>query len=228
MRVFNRLEGALAGLVLALCLSGMSVMALTVPQATSVLVRAADSASITGLTEQDTLLVAERVRAYVADLGPPAPLPSTVEDSEGVPREGFTPRAVVHLDDVRAVFAATRWSSVALGLVFAVWLIVRMLQRKRSLVAYACKFSGAMMFALFTLALLGGAFAFDILFAYFHKPLFAEGTWLFPADELLVQLFPELFWMLAGALWAGASMLLAGCLWVIAKLVEAPTKGLRG
>lgn len=224
MSAINRLEGVLIGLILALCLSGMSVMALTLPQVTSVLVRAVDSASITGLTEQDTLFVAEHVRAYVADIGPPVPLPAIVEDREGVTREGFTPRAVVHLDDVRTVFAATRWISIALGLAFAVWLIVRILQRKRSLVAYAFRSSGVMMFGLFALALLGGVLDFDILFAYFHKPLFVEGTWLFPAEELLVQLFPERFWMLAGALWAGVSMFFAGCLWVTAKLVEVSTK----
>ncbi|MBS3973383.1 MAG: DUF1461 domain-containing protein [Actinobacteria bacterium] len=222
MRALARMEGVFVGAVLALCLSSAVVLALTVPQVTATLVKAADSANITGLTQQDALSVAEQVRAYVADIAPPAPLPSTVEDSEGALHEGFTHRAVAHLDDVRAVFAVTRWASVALGLVFAVWLIVRLVQRQHSLVAFACRCASATIFMLFALALIGAVMDFDTLFAYFHKPLFAEGTWLFPAEELLVQLFPERFWMLAGALWAGTSMLIAGCLWVISRRIETP------
>lgn len=221
MRALVRLEGVLAGVVLALCLSGASVLVLTAPQVTAALVRIADSAEIAGLTQQDALSIAEQVRAYVADTASPPPLPSAVEDSEGDLREGFTRRAVVHLDDVRAVFAAVRWSGVAFGLVFAVWLIVRLMQRQHSLVAFACRCASATIFALFALALIGAALDFDTLFAYFHKPLFAEGTWLFPADELLVQLFPERFWMLAGALWAGAAMSFAGFLWIVSRRIAA-------
>ena len=34
---------------------------------------------------------------------------------------------------------------------------------------------------------------FDILFALFHKPLFSEGTWLFPADACIINIYNEEF-----------------------------------
>ncbi len=47
------------------------------------------------------------------------------------------------------------------------------------------------------------AFAFDLLFDWFHSLFFAEGSWLFYADNTLIRLFPQKLWVDA-FIWAGA------------------------
>jgi len=208
------IEPLIVGAVIAVCLVGLWVQALSMPFVTSVLVRAVDSATVTGLTEEATLTTAEAVRAYVVDAERPDPLPTTVEG-----REGFSARAVKHLDDVRVVMSAARRITIALGLVVALWLFVRYLQRKPAPVVSACKAAGYIL--VLTPVLLGAAalIDFDTFFAYFHKPLFYGDTWLFSADELLVQLFPEPFWMASGGLLAGLTLSAAGALFLLAGLL---------
>lgn len=41
---------------------------------------------------------------------------------------------------------------------------------------------------------LGGVLAWEWWFEWFHQMLFAEGTWLFYEDDLLIRLYPEQFW----------------------------------
>ncbi len=212
--IVSRLESLIVGAVIAVCLVGLSVQALSMPFVTSVLVRAVDSATGTGLTEESTLTVAEAVRAYVADPQRPDPLPATVEG-----REGFSARAVKHLDDVRVVMSASRRITIALGLVVALWLFVRYLQRKPAPVVSACRAAGGILVLTPVLLAAAALIDFDTFFAYFHKPLFYGDTWLFPADELLVQLFPEPFWMASGGLLVGLALSAAAALFLLAGLL---------
>ena len=43
---------------------------------------------------------------------------------------------------------------------------------------------------------------FDTFFSAFHGLFFEPGTWTFPSDSVLIRLFPEAFWIAAGASWA--------------------------
>lgn len=51
--------------------------------------------------------------------------------------------------------------------------------------------------------------AWETAFNLFHQILFAPGTWSFPPDSMLVQLYPPAFWFDA-TLVAGATILLIG------------------
>ena len=50
---------------------------------------------------------------------------------------------------------------------------------------------------------------FERFFAWFHGLFFSAGTWEFPADSLLIEVFPEGFWVAAGSTW-GALVMLGG------------------
>jgi uncharacterized membrane protein len=59
---------------------------------------------------------------------------------------------------------------------------------------------------------LAAAFAlsdFEWFFSAFHGLFFRAGTWTFPFDSLLIQLFPEPFWAVLGAAWAALVGLMA-------------------
>ena len=60
---------------------------------------------------------------------------------------------------------------------------------------------------------------------------FEAGTWQFSEEELLIQLFPEPFWVLAGAAWAGLTGIGAlGLLgyWLVARLGAASDSSAAG
>ena len=48
---------------------------------------------------------------------------------------------------------------------------------------------------------------FDSLFGQLHTLFFTGGSWIFPADSLLITLFPESFWMGMAIVWVAVSIL---------------------
>lgn len=60
----------------------------------------------------------------------------------------------------------------------------------------------------------------QFFFAEFHRIFFSDGTWTFPADSTLIQLYPEQFWIDAGI----AVVALAVLFSVILLIATWPTK----
>ncbi|HET6498796.1 MAG TPA: DUF1461 domain-containing protein, partial [Coriobacteriia bacterium] len=151
-----------------------------------------------------TSALAERVRAFVAGADG-VTLPLTLEDG----RPAFDARAVSHLVDVRYVLRGA-WIAAGIAAVLAAaWTMAAVRTGRRrelaaSLTGAAWGTAGAV-----ALAVLGAVVDFDWFFTAFHAAFFAPSTWQFPADALLIRLFPEPFWAVSGAVW-GAGALLAG------------------
>ena len=47
---------------------------------------------------------------------------------------------------------------------------------------------------------------FNGFFAAFHSLFFANGTWTFSADSLLICMYPPDFWIGMGAVWLAATL----------------------
>lgn len=202
-RMARRLEAGGAALVLVLVVLGGSLSLITTPACVRTLVSAVDSAELTGLGEQVTLDVAEQVRRFVIDPGAPD-LPRTIG---GAP--AFERAAVEHLVDVREVMVPARRLTLGLFVMLFLWVLVRWRTLDgRRIVGSACAAASAIMLAASVLALVVGVADFDALFAWFHSLFFADGTWTFPFEALLIRVFPLPFWIAAGAIW-GALVLLA-------------------
>lgn len=198
MRPAALVETAVAGLVLAVACLGIALLPLTTPLAVRTVATAVHAERGSGLSLTTTLEAAESVRRFVLDRDAPA-LPSTLEG-----REAFDERAVSHLVDVRGVILPARTLTFVLALLGVAWIAARRRTPagQRALRAAAASAVGL----LGGTALLAGAVGvldFDALFTWFHGLFFAEGTWLFPSDALLIQLFPLPFWVTMGALWGG-------------------------
>lgn len=128
--------------------------------------------------------------------------------------------ALDHLQDCIPVFTTSR-ITIVLSLVFAlVGIILLIIRRRRRL-------AGWIMFAT-PLAVIGiisilGIWAFvdfDSLFTQLHALFFAGGTWLFPADSLLITLFPEAFWMGMGIAWVLISVVACLIVCLIGRFVK--------
>ena len=128
--------------------------------------------------------------------------------------------ALDHLEDCIPLFTTSR-ISIVLSLVFAVvGLILLVIRRQR-------KLAGWIMFVT-PLAVIGiilglGIWAFidfDSLFTWLHSLFFTGDTWLFPADSLLITLFPEGFWMGMGIVWVAVSILVCLIVCLIGRFVK--------
>jgi hypothetical protein len=200
----ERAEAAFAAAVVALALIGVGLLPLTTPPAVRGLVAAVGSERDTGLSREETVEAAEDVRRFVTDADAPA-LPERVAG-----RPGFDAFAVAHLVDVRDVLVPARTLTLALAIAVLVWGLARgRAPRGRRVVGAACAGAGGLLLGVAGLVMVAGAFDFDRLFTQFHGLFFEAGTWVFPNDALLIQVFPLRFWIAAGAVWGGAVLLLA-------------------
>jgi integral membrane protein (TIGR01906 family) len=200
-------ETALAALLWVVLCVGSAALALTVPVYTSALVQALGVPHSSGLSVADTLHLSGEVRRLVSDTTYD-PLPSTWK---GQP--AFDTAAVSHLHDVRSVISGARLVTGGGALLLAAYVAACLAWRRFD------RLRGGMLAAAWTLAIVvvaavaAASADFEALFARFHSLFFASGTWTFPADSMLIRLFPEPFWIASGACWAalvlGAAALLA-------------------
>lgn len=211
----SRVESFLAGLVLAVAITGLTLAMVTVPWVTGMLVDRVDSAQLAGLTQPQARILAEEVRAYVTSSNAPALRVSAFG------RPAFDASQTEHLDDVRGVMLSARSATLLTGVLVAAWFAWRASRGRWKLVSSAIRSAGVFLLGAVALVLLAGLADFDTLFTRFHGVFFEPGTWQFASDDLVIQLFPEPFWMAAAAIWAalliGAGALLVAASWVISR-----------
>lgn len=214
----RRLVIAIGTVGLALLVVGLSLQIVLLPGFTRALVERVGSAELAGLSQETTLELAEEVRVYVSVSDAPT-LPRTVDG-----RPGFDERQSSHLDDVRAVIIPATWLTWGLFAGALVWLglAVRAAGATRDTLRRAAWFAGIAVLVTIPVAGLAGVVDFDALFTRFHGLFFAAGTWQFYSTDLIIQLFPELFWVIAGAAWGVLAMAFAVCLAVAARFFGVP------
>lgn len=115
--------------------------------------------------------------------------------------------AVDHLQDCIPVFVTSR-IAIILSLVFAlVGVLLLIIRRQRKLAGWILFATPLAVIAIIAALGIWAFVDFDSLFTALHGLFFANGTWIFPADSLLITLFPEAFWMGMGVVWVFISIL---------------------
>jgi integral membrane protein (TIGR01906 family) len=190
------LTALVVGLALALMVVGIALMPLLHPTFTKLLVERYSETRQAGLSQAQMFHNAELVREFVAD-GDLDSLPATVNG-----RTGFDEAAVSHLRDVRGVLASARTFTGILAAFVVVWLGVATVRKELTTISWALLAGAGFCMLFVVLGAVAGSMSFDTLFTWFHALFFSAGTWQFPADSLLIELFPESFWVAAGLTWA--------------------------
>ena len=212
---WQRVEAIAGALIIALAVIGVALLPLTTPAYVQAMVSAVDSAELTGLGAGRTLEVAEQVRDFVTSRSA-SPLPATVDG-----RPGFDAAAVSHLVDVRDVLVPARTAALSLALLACAWAVLRMRSRTgKSVTAFALALAGRLLLAGAALAIVAGLLDFGGLFARFHAIFFAAGTWVFPPDALLIQVFPLPFWGVSGVMWGVTVVGCAGLMLVASRRIR--------
>lgn len=188
---------------LALLALGAAVLPLQWAPFTRALASRYSLAEEAGLPRAQMVELAEAVRSFV--VAGKGSLPTVVDGSPG-----FDGAAVAHLVDVREVLSGARVVTGLLALALAVWAAAFAAQGSAGEIAATLRTAALATVALPLLGAVVGVTSFDWLFANFHGLFFDSGTWVFPADSLLIRLFPEPFWIACGVGWALLTACAAG------------------
>lgn len=129
---------------------------------------------------------------------------------QGVPEQfTVTPEQIRHLDDVNEVADRFVYPILIAAVMAGFLLIAGFKYVGREVPVKALLWSGIATLALIAILVIWALSSFDGLFAVFHSLFFADGTWTFPADSLLITMLPEDFWVLIGGIWIGITALLS-------------------
>ena len=204
-----------AGFALAIVVVGTAVLPLTGPGFTRTLSTRFSLAAEAGLSPERMREIAEQVRGFVVS-GDPGTLPETVDG-----RSGFDAAAVSHLGDVFGVLNAAKLFTGLVTALVTIWIAIELARRRPGRIADALRAGAVLSVAFVLLAAAAATLDFDSFFTAFHGLFFRSGTWTFAYDSLLIQAFPEPFWVTSGAAWATLTALGAAILWGLARLLSS-------
>ncbi|MEG1098084.1 MAG: DUF1461 domain-containing protein [Raoultibacter sp.] len=120
---------------------------------------------------------------------------------------GLPTDAVTHLDDVRGVINNGKLAIVLAAVVALFTSIIVYLTRGRRRIGLILLGAAGAVCVAFACVGLWVLVDFNGFFAFFHSLFFAEGTWTFSADSLLINMYPPDFWIGMGAAWLITSVL---------------------
>lgn len=126
----------------------------------------------------------------------------------------FTTQEVSHLHDVYFWYHRIQMF-LNFGAIFS-WgvLVVAIYKRK---IQPSLLYSASLMLNVVILLCALGLLVFNSFFVTFHEVLFPQGNWQFPAESVLIQIFPESFWKMMLAV----ILVILGCITMIVRMVAA-------
>lgn len=168
-----------------------------------------------GSPDEATLLEsAEQARRFTVGVES-----QVVFDPSGI--VGLDGGALEHLLDVRTI---VRLAGLVLGVAIALSLVAVAAAvadpANLAVTAASLRWAGVGIGATVVVAAAVVGVGFDWFFVTFHHLLFAEGTWTFSSESLLIRTFPEPFWVAAAVGWLAAVVVLAVILLVASTAVR--------
>jgi integral membrane protein (TIGR01906 family) len=190
------------GFCVALWLVAASFMWVLSPNVTHTMAGRTVNTQLSGLDRDYLVHIADETLAF--SLGDEnADLPIGTDD-----RVAFTPEILSHLRDVRVVFQGAIVFAVVMTVAVIALMVVNGRKGGRRPIGRALVGGSLGAVATVTLLAVIGIMNFNALFAAMHKLFFADGTWTFANDSLLICALPQPFWMMCALTWAVALVIL--------------------
>lgn len=118
----------------------------------------------------------------------------------------FPQSALSHLADCTPLFTTVTISiGVVCGAAIIGLIVIGIFWGRRDVGKVMIGASSLLIVLLFALGI-WAIVDFNSLFTFMHLALFPQGNWTFPADSLLIRLFPEAFWLMMAVLWLAISI----------------------
>lgn len=135
-------------------------------------------------------------------------------------RYTLTDDALDHLDDVYNVLVGVRWTLAAVAVAcIAATAHVYVRCGKKEFGAVLSHASIAVV-AVFVVLAAWVVVDFNGFFAAFHSLFFADGTWTFSWDSLLICMYPPTFWLGMGAVWLAVTVAACAVCFIIGRLLR--------
>lgn len=114
--------------------------------------------------------------------------------------------AISHLNDVNDLFSKLQLPLIGISIlaVFCIMAIIRVYEVQGA--SLPLLVSGAAAIGLLLIFGLWVLIDFNGFFACLHGLFFADGSWMFPADSLLIEMYPQGFWVGMGTVWLGSTI----------------------
>ena len=132
-----------------------------------------------------------------------------LEDEYSLPRN-----ALSHLQDCTPIFTTGRISVGVVGGFALVGLIALGILAGRKRIGGTLITGSALVIGIWA------AVDFDGIFTWMHTLFFAQGSWVFNSDSLLITLFPEAFWAAMAGLWIISSVIFALIAGIVGKILS--------
>lgn len=211
---------ALARIVLAITiiLAGLMVC-IHIPQVTEIVSRLTSNAASVGLSSDAMAKISVSTRDFSLGLIGPEGLKSVLA-TLGIPTSALDESMLTHLQDCTWVFNLMTDLFKALGIASLVLAVLALIIDRRNELSKLLLQSSIL--AILILAAFGIwiTVGFDSFFTLMHSLFFASGTWTFPADSFLIQMFPENFWIGMGVVWGASSVLFSLALILISQVIK--------
>jgi integral membrane protein (TIGR01906 family) len=107
----------------------------------------------------------------------------------------YNEREISHMVDVQRVVSGALLAHAAAGILLIIALAFLLRTKGTRVIAYDGLLTGSVL-TLILISVIGifSATSFDQFFVVFHSLFFTGDTWLFPATDSLIQLYPIEFW----------------------------------
>ena len=201
--LLDRVLTFLLTIALMLWLVGASLMVLLLPQFTGFWSERLSDYENSSVSPHELQSAADSGVRYVS--GGADRMPRS--DNEKV---GFTAEVISHMRDVRVVISTIRGLTIAITVIVTVIIALLVKRGQLARIGTSCFISSLLTLGAVATLTLFGWLNFDALFHLMHQLLFAEGTWQFSYNSLLITAYPLPFWIAMAATWAG--LLLIGCI----------------
>ena len=117
--------------------------------------------------------------------------------------------AISHLDDVYQVVKVAQAVLIVVAILAVAACAHVGVRRGRRALGRVFWLAGLFVLVAFLALGLWIAVDFNGFFSVFHSLFFAEGSWTFSAESLLITMYPTAFWMGMGAIWVVVTCLLS-------------------
>ena len=194
-----------------------------IPQTTSFLAAQTIDDSASPFTTDELVKGAVAVRDYSFDTHDRRALESTIRSMNqsaetsyaddpfetGVPDPyTLSEDAIGHLDDVNTIASTAFYPILGITAIAIFCLMCALWMFGMKIAGRALLAAGIIGLSLIAVLALWAIFGFSSLFTVFHGLFFADGSWTFPADSLLITMLPQDFWIGMAGIWLATTALL--------------------
>ena len=104
-----------------------------------------------------------------------------------------------HMEDVKDVYTGVR---IAGAIALLVFVLSGLVLYKKNMRLFYTSLRDIYILPSFVILFLGGWFIIDfsMVFTLFHEIFFTNDDWILSSNDVLIQLLPQMFWMVSGAL----------------------------